>query len=57
MNTQPLLEEKHVLLKTALERKLQRKNALELEISRQFEKLKQCEITLEKRNHTALVRA
>lgn len=49
MNTQLLLEEKHVLLKNELGEKLQKKHALELEITRQFEELKRLEISLEKR--------
>jgi hypothetical protein len=48
MNTQLLLEEKHVLLKHELGEKLQKKHALELEITRQFEELKRLEISLEK---------
>ena len=49
MRTQLLLEEKHVLLKDELCEKLQKKRALELEITRQFEELKKVEISLEKR--------
>lgn len=49
MKTQLLLEEKHVLLKDELGEKLQKKRALELEITRQFEELKKVEISLEKR--------
>jgi hypothetical protein len=49
MNTQLLLEERHVLLKSELDEKLQKKHALELEISKQFEELKRLEISLEKR--------
>ena len=44
-----LLEERHVLLKSELDEKLQKKHALELEISKQFEELKRLEISLEKR--------
>jgi hypothetical protein len=49
MNTQLLLEERHVLLKSELDEKLQKKHALELEISKQFGELKRLEISLEKR--------
>lgn len=49
MRTQLLLEEKHVLLKDELCEKLQKKRALELEITKQFEELKRVEISLEKR--------
>jgi hypothetical protein len=49
MNTQLLLEEKHALLKNELGYNLQKKHALELEISKQFEQLKRIEISLEKR--------
>jgi hypothetical protein len=48
MNAQLLLEEKHVLLKSELGEKLQKKHALELEITKQFEELKKLEISLEK---------
>jgi hypothetical protein len=48
MNPQSLLEEKHVLLKSKLGEKLQKKHALELEITKQFEELKKLEIYLEK---------
>jgi hypothetical protein len=48
MDTQLRLEERHVLLKSDLGEKLQKKHALELEISRQFEELKKLEISLEK---------
>jgi len=51
MNTQLLLEEKHVLLKNELGEKLHKKHALELEITKQFEELKRLEISLEKRAH------
>lgn len=49
MNTQILLEEKHLLLKNELGENLQKKHALELKISKQFEELKRLEISLEKR--------
>lgn len=52
MSTQLLLEEKHVLLKNELGEKLQKKHALELEITKQFEELKRVEISLEKRAHS-----
>jgi hypothetical protein len=55
MNTQLLLEEKHVLLKNELGEKLQKKHSLELEITRQFEELKRLEISLEKRAHLTTV--
>jgi len=48
MDTQLLIEERHVLLKSELEEKLHEKHALELEINRQFEELKKLEISLEK---------
>jgi hypothetical protein len=48
MNTQLLLEDRHVLLKSELDEKLQKKHALELEISKQFEELKRLESSLEK---------
>ena len=53
MSTQLLLEERHVVLKNELGEKLQKKRALELEITRQFEELKRVEISLEKRAHLA----
>jgi hypothetical protein len=56
MNTQLLLEGKHVLLKNELGKKLQKKHALELEITRQFEELKRLEISLEKRAHLTTVK-
>jgi len=49
MNTQILLEEKRLLLKNELGENLQKKHALELKISKQFEELKRLEISLEKR--------
>jgi len=49
MNTQILLEEKHLLLKNELGENLQKKHALELKISKQFEELKRLEVSLEKR--------
>jgi hypothetical protein len=49
MNARMLLEERHILLKSDLNEKLQKKRALEMEISRQFEELKKLEISLEKR--------
>jgi len=55
MNTQLLLEERHALLKSDLDEKLQKRHALSLEISKQFEELKRLEISLEKRAHTAAV--
>jgi hypothetical protein len=55
MNTQVLLEEKHVLLKNELGEKLQKKHALELEITKKFEELKRLEISLEKRAHLTTV--
>lgn len=48
VNTQLLLEDRHVLLKSELDEKLQKKHALELEISKQFEELKRLETSLEK---------
>lgn len=55
MNAHLLLEERHVLLKNELGEKLQKKHALELEITKQFEKLKRLEISLEKRAHLMAV--
>lgn len=49
MDTQLLLEERHILLKNELGENLQKKHALELRISKQFEELKKLEISLEKR--------
>jgi hypothetical protein len=49
MDTQLLIEERHALLKSELDEKLQEKHTLELEISRQFQELKKLEISLEKR--------
>ena len=51
MSTQLLLEEKYVVLKNEINEKLQKKRALELEITKQFEELKRVEISLEKRAH------
>jgi ABC-type phosphate transport system auxiliary subunit len=48
MNTQLLLEEKHVLLKNELDEKLQKKHALELELSNQYQELKRLETSLER---------
>jgi len=55
MDTQVLIEEKHVLLKNGLGEKLQKKHALELEITKEFEELKRLEISLEKRAHLTTV--
>ena len=52
MSTQLLLEERYVVLKNEISEKLQKKHALELEITRQFEELKRVEISLEKRAHS-----
>jgi len=43
-----LFEEKHVLLKKELDEKLQKKHALELEISKQYQELKRVETSLER---------
>ena len=48
MNTQLLLEERHVLLKNELGEKLQKRHALELEISKQYQELKRLETSLER---------
>ena len=48
MDASWLYEEEHALLRNELSEKLQRKHALELEISKQFEQLKQLEIAIEK---------
>lgn len=42
------MEEKHDLLKKRLNRNLQKKHTLELQIGQQFEELKKLEISLEK---------
>lgn len=55
MSTQLLLEEKHVLLKSELDEKLQNKRALELEITKRFEELKALEIFMEKRSQLTKV--
>jgi hypothetical protein len=49
MNAQLELEGKHDLVKNGLAENLQKKHALELEISQQFEELKKLEISLGKR--------
>jgi len=43
------LEEKHDLLKNELAENVQKKHDLELQISQEFEELKELEISLEKR--------
>jgi hypothetical protein len=48
VDTQLRLEKRHVLPKSDLGEKLQKKHALELEINKQFEELKRLEISLEK---------
>jgi hypothetical protein len=48
MNACLSLKEKHRLLKDRLNKNLQKKHTLELQIGRQFEKLKKLEISLEK---------
>ena len=55
MNKQLFLKEKQVLLKNELGEKLQKKHALELEITKKFEELKRLEISLEKRAHLTTV--
>jgi hypothetical protein len=57
MKAQLLLEEKYDLLKNGLSENLQKKHALELQISQQFEELKRIEISLEKcsRNHPRVI--
>ena len=50
MNTQLTLEEKLDLTKDGLNENLQKKQALEHQISQQFEELKRLEISLEKRS-------
>ena len=52
MNRRLLLEEKHSMLKNELGENLQKKLALELEISKQFEQLKRMEMSMEKGPHT-----
>lgn len=51
MNTQPLLEEKHNILKNKLLRNVEMKRVLELEITRQYDQLKRIEISMEKNSH------
>lgn len=46
MNKHLLLEKKHVLLKSELDKKLQNKRALESEITKRFEELKKLEISM-----------
>lgn len=48
MNAQLALEKEHNLLKNGLNENLQKRHALELQISQQFEELKKLEISLEK---------
>jgi hypothetical protein len=48
MDTQQVLEGKHGLLKDELIKNLQKRQALELQISQQFEELKRLEISLER---------
>jgi len=51
MSRRLLLEEKCALLKNELSDNLQKKLDLELRISKQFEKLKRIEISMEKGSH------
>jgi hypothetical protein len=48
MNAQVQLEKKHDLLRNGLAESLRKKTALELQITQQFEELKELEISLEK---------
>jgi len=48
MDAQSALEKKHDLLKSELDESLQKRHALELRINRQFEELKEFEVSLEK---------
>lgn len=48
MSTQLLLKEKRALMKNELSADLQKKHALELQISRLLQELKKLEISLEK---------
>jgi hypothetical protein len=48
MNAQLALEKKHNLLKNGLSENLEKRYALELQISQQFGELKKLEISLEK---------
>lgn len=50
MDRQVLIEEKHVLLKNGLGEKLQKKHALELEITKEFEELKRLDFAREARS-------
>jgi hypothetical protein len=56
MREQLRLEEKHDLLKNGLYENLQKKHALELQISQQFEELKRLEVSIEKRTLTAAIK-
>jgi predicted HAD superfamily hydrolase len=54
MKTELLLEEERDKLKTELMGNLKKKQVLELEISKQFEQLKNLEITMEKNVHVPI---
>jgi hypothetical protein len=51
MNAEPLIEEKHAILKNKLLGNMKKKHVLELEITRQCEQLKRIEILMEKNSH------
>jgi hypothetical protein len=51
MKTQLPLVERHFLMKSELNENLQKKYALELEISKQFQELKRLETCLERHAH------
>ena len=51
MKTQLSLVERHFSIKSRLNENLQKKHALELEISKQFQELKRLETSLERHAH------
>jgi len=55
MNKQVLLEKKHALLKSELDKKLQNKRALELEITKRFDELKRLEISMIERSEIIFI--
>lgn len=55
MNNRLGLEGRLILLKSELAEKLQKKHVLELEITKQFQELKNLEISLEKENRMAWI--
>ncbi len=55
MNRKSLLERKHALLKSELDKKLQNKRALELEITKRFDELKRLEISMIERSEITFI--